>query len=1748
MCKRISVLLLSWGFMAIPAVHAEDVVDSRLGEPVERHLDDYQPFGTWTRDPALLENEAGDRLETQQVAGVELETVKLTDLVPPIHFESGVADIPGGYVERLGQILDGMRDRQNVRVHFVGHADSQPLSDGLARVYGDNAGLSRERAGEVAQFFQLALGLPPEAISFEWAGETRPVASNATADGRALNRRVEVEVWYDQPKESLREEEVLVAADFKQVKVCRVETVCKMRYMEGHSRRARVRNLVAPLRYEDDTAGLTEEFTRQVRQAVHNLREKQNVRIRFIGYTDDVPLTGRAASIYGNHLALSKARAHRVALAMQETLELPSSAFESDGRGASLPVASNDTAQGRALNRRVEVEFWYDDPLQELPDEPQLCPAEEGDQLLTKVYDPPWGKIAPLELESGRALIPAGYTDSLRRAMNDVVGRRNVRLRFIGYTANDPLDRRTAMVYGDDVGLSAARAKRAMETISGQMDLEPAQAEHEGRGFVHSDDVVNSGFIRGETSYVRVQVVYDELAPLDDYEGVDITRLTRELKPKNPYELNLMRITVDGEPIDDPARSSSDIQRCTDVALDKANIELQFDNLESRRRLAVAATPASVEFFDAGDEGLAASPVRFRMYANYGAFISRSEVRIFARGQSVQASPLTVLEIDREGFAEWQPSMERFPGPVRELQYVLRAYDAKGNFDETSPKPLWMVYRAANAVEAAPESLAEPSESINPPGEGSQSAQADQDEQAGSSEEASASGEALDSGEEAAPDQVSAQQQAGETEQDRQLLAAYGENSLATRNIQLGSGTIKVRGSGVPAGHGVWVAGRAVPVDAQGNFVAEEVLPSGAQTVEVAMLDEAGNGTLFLRDLELKRNDWFYVGLADLTMSETRTNGPAELLQGANSPQDLDSSLDGRFAFYASGKFGEHWRLTASADTEEGPLDDLFSNFLDKSPDSLFRRIDPDYHYPTFGDDAVVEEMAPTMGKFYVKLSEGENHGLWGNFKVGYMQNELAQVDRGLYGANGHYESETTTSFGEQRYAIDGFAAEPGTVASFEEFRGTGGSLYFLRRQDILPGSDTVRVELRDKDSRIVTGVVNLRPAIDYDIDYLQGRVLLSEPLSATVDDDLLIRSGGVSGDEAFLVVRYEYTPGFDDTDAVAAGGQGHVWLNEHVKLGLTSNANDEGDQDSSLNAADLTLRMSAESWIKLQTGRSEGLVSNAMRSDDGGFDFYGYDDLGFTDASADAYRADLSVGVGDFFANGKGRLTLYTQTMGEGYSAPGLATVTDTDHVGGTFTMPVTDWLSVKAKSDQRTQKQGLETSAQELDLGFQVTNAWSVSTGLRNDLREDHSPVVPLTQEQGERTDGIAQVAYDSGSTWSVYGFVQDTLSKTGDREDNGRVGTGGSYRFTDRFRLDAEVSDGDLGPGGRLGTNYLLTDRTNLYLNYALENERADGDLYAPRSSLVSGVKRRLSDASSVYLEERYQDTDSLAGLTHATGINLVASDRWNLGANADFGTLEDSQTGAETDRKSGGIRVGYGRDSIQFSSAIEYRMDETEQLDATVIERTTWLYRNNLKYQLTPDWRLIGKLNHAVSDSTQGDFYDGGYTEAVVGYGYRPVRNDRFNALAKYTYFFNVPTTDQVTLQDTAAEFIQKSHVASVDLGYDLTAAWSIGGKYAYRLGEISLDRENREYFDNSAQLVILRTDLRIREVWEGLVEARTLDLPDIDQSRSGALVAVYRYLGDHFKVGVGYNFTDFSDDLTDLSYDHQGFFLNLIGTM
>ncbi len=202
-----------------------DVRQTDITRAAERHLADGEPVMLWSLKPPST-GAADDTLEAVEIETVEADTVKLTDVVPPIYFDSGVASIPESTVASLRSVLLGLRNRANVRVNLVGHADDRPLSPRLRQIYGDNAGLSRERAGQVAEHFKRALDLAPDAISFEWAGASRPIASNATSAGRALNRRVEVEVWYDELRDAVALGQRLRVGEMNRIKVCRIETVC----------------------------------------------------------------------------------------------------------------------------------------------------------------------------------------------------------------------------------------------------------------------------------------------------------------------------------------------------------------------------------------------------------------------------------------------------------------------------------------------------------------------------------------------------------------------------------------------------------------------------------------------------------------------------------------------------------------------------------------------------------------------------------------------------------------------------------------------------------------------------------------------------------------------------------------------------------------------------------------------------------------------------------------------------------------------------------------------------------------------------------------------------------------------------------------------------------------------------------------------------------------------------------------------------------------------------------------------------------------------------------------------------------------------------------------------------------------------------------------------------------------------------------------------------------------------------------
>jgi chemotaxis protein MotB len=84
------------------------------------------------------------------------------------------------------------------------------------------------------------------------------------------------------------------------------------------------------------------------------LKGYENKLIRVVGHTDNVPLAKSLQSTFPTNWELSVARATNVVRHLQEVGIAPERMVAS-GRGEYDPVASNDTAEGRQKNRRIEI-------------------------------------------------------------------------------------------------------------------------------------------------------------------------------------------------------------------------------------------------------------------------------------------------------------------------------------------------------------------------------------------------------------------------------------------------------------------------------------------------------------------------------------------------------------------------------------------------------------------------------------------------------------------------------------------------------------------------------------------------------------------------------------------------------------------------------------------------------------------------------------------------------------------------------------------------------------------------------------------------------------------------------------------------------------------------------------------------------------------------------------------------------------------------------------------------------------------------------------------------------------------------------------------------------------------------------------------------------------------------------------------------------------------------------------------------
>ena len=108
--------------------------------------------------------------------------------------------------------------------------------------------------------------------------------------------------------------------------------------------------------FPSGSAELTES-ARTIMEEIAGVNEAGSGEITVSGHTDDVPLI--FGSQFRDNWDLAAARAASVVQALEDTGKVPAGRMQAVSFGESQPVESNDTARGRATNRRIEIEINY---------------------------------------------------------------------------------------------------------------------------------------------------------------------------------------------------------------------------------------------------------------------------------------------------------------------------------------------------------------------------------------------------------------------------------------------------------------------------------------------------------------------------------------------------------------------------------------------------------------------------------------------------------------------------------------------------------------------------------------------------------------------------------------------------------------------------------------------------------------------------------------------------------------------------------------------------------------------------------------------------------------------------------------------------------------------------------------------------------------------------------------------------------------------------------------------------------------------------------------------------------------------------------------------------------------------------------------------------------------------------------------------------------------------------------------------
>jgi uncharacterized repeat protein (TIGR01451 family) len=780
------------------------------------------------------------------------------------------------------------------------------------------------------------------------------------------------------------------------------------------------------------------------------------------------------------------------------------------------------------------------------------------------------------------------------------------------------------------------------------------------------------------------------------------------------------------------------------------------------------------------------------------------------------------------------------------------------------------------------------------------------------------------------------------------------------------------------------------------------------------------------------------VGLAEMTVGQSV---PEVNLRGE------EGHYRNRLSFFFNGRIGDRNVLTLSYDSQR-PINRTAGR------DRLFQ-LDPlDRVYPLFGDSSTRYEAAQSNSKLYARIDRGRSYAMFGDFDANMEDLSLAGYSRKLTGVKIHLENS-------QGDFVTVSGARPDTAFARDVFSAGGVGLLHLTHGEILPGSEVVALEVRDRrNPEIILSRETLTRSIDYNLNPVTGELFFLRYISA-FDFNFNL---------AQLVITYEHRADSLSTAVYTARARKN-FTGWGLQLGFSGMMQRQADEGSFIVAGfDGEKSLPNKGKLRFAFARSQGEIMGIGN----------FFDAGDTEHNGSAYLVELNQPIGAY----QGVLKARYSSSSAGFLNPFGATVTPGSRRGEvSFELkPRPSTLLRFGLTDERNRTSLVDNSR----LTFSAAWEQIVSDRVRFHLGYDHRSLD------------------DAISTRSV---------------ESNLITAGAEIKLTDKLQLSVkrEQNLGEADPTYPNQTTLAATYQVNQWAKIFLTQRLAAAAISpiadfsgagfsatGARSETAIGVETRVGKYTSMVgryqLENGINGTDSFAVIGLQNRLPLTKEFSLELGLERGFhiagsGTSFNSAT------------VGFGwQPHKDFRSTGRYQ------------------FRDRAGSGQLISLGAAGRISEGITALSRFQFartgFEGRRGSSLEGMGalaFRPLKSDRAGLLFSYTH-------RSLTQNGTDSNPIQtrdRLDSLATDGYFQATERLELYGRFALRFS--ANGQAELPFVSTMSYLTQARAQYRLTRRFDWAGEMRLLMQPSSQTRRTSYGTELGMWVLPDMRLGVGYNF-------------------------